>query len=112
MREARRDGQLKSTHGGKREKKTVEEDVWYHPDAKEAMDLFFEEEEEKYSVLLQRLQASHGEMTLPKQPEMDMELDIGDGNPPPAQDDDEDDEDDEDESTHGSVCSDISTDDE
>ena len=104
-RAARRDGRLKSIRGGKRVKNAVEAEVWLHPDARAAMDIFFEAEEEKYSVVLQRLQDNHSEMTLPKRPAMDM-VDIGGGNPPPSNSDDNDD------STHGSVCSDVSSDDE
>ena len=91
-------------------KKAVEEAVWYHPDAREAMDGFFKKEEEKYAVVLQKIKDTHGEMTLPKQPEMDMvkfvDGDVGDGKPPPAQDDDDDD------STHGSECSSVISDEE
>ena len=109
LRVARKEGRVKSTHGGKRVKKTVEEVVWYHPDAREAMDAFFKKEEEKYLVVLQKLQDTHGEMTLPKQPEMDMVVivdgSIRDGNPPPAQYDDDD-------STQGSECSSVSSDEE
>jgi hypothetical protein len=90
LREARKAGKVKGTHGGTRVKKTMDEalDEWLHPDAREAMDLFFKKEESKYAVVLQRLHEEHGEMTLPKQLEMDM-VDIvddtlGSGIPPPS----------------------------
>ena len=114
LREARKDGRVKSTHGGKRVKKTVDEalDEWLHPDAREAMDLFFKKEESKYAVVLQNLHEQHGEMTLPKQLEMDM-VDIvddtlGSGIPPPHNDSASDGSD----SSDGSVCSSVISDDE
>ncbi len=93
-------------------KKTMDEalDEWLHPDAREAMDLFFKKEESKYAVVLQRLHEEHGEMTLPKQLEMDMvEVEeigdvVGGGIPPPHKDS-------SDSSSDGSVCS-VNSDDE
>jgi hypothetical protein len=116
LREARRNGQVRSTHGGKRVKKTLDEalDEWLHPDAREAMDIFFKKEESKYAVVLQNLHEEHGEMTLPKQLEMDMveveEIgeELGSGIPPPHNDSASDGS----ESSDGSVCSSVNSDDE
>ena len=115
MRDARKDGRVKGTRGGKRVKKTVDEalDEWLHPDAREAMDVFFKKEESKCAVVLQNLHEQHGDMTLPKQLEMDM-VDIvddtlGSGISPPSKDSASDGSDSSDD---GSVCSSVISDDE
>ena len=106
MRAARKDGQLESTHGGKREKKSVDEalDEWFHPDAREAMDVFFKMKEEKYAAVLKGVQQTYGDMTLPMELETDTVVFEEVAAPLPQQDDiDEDSE---------SGCSVISDDDE
>ena len=52
---------------------TVAEAVkdWLHPDAKEAMEAFYEESEVAYSKTLASIRKTYGDMTLPPQPAMD-----------------------------------------